>query len=716
MNTLNTDKQPLALIIDDDLSLRIAMRAALQKSGFEVLEAENGTSGIDIFVGKRPDMVLLDVVMPEMSGYETCSALRALPGGKYTQILMVTGLDDTESIDSAFEAGADGFVAKPINWAVLGQRCKYMVRAGSALRQLDQSRKRLAKTQEIARLGNWEIDLSTKDFSCTTEAAEIMGHASISEDLRSFMSSICTEEKNDIFEIIVAALDACKGFSMDYRIEGCKGEKRFIQNHGEILYDEEGMPTTLLGAVQDISLLKAAEEEIRSLAFYDNLTGLANRMLFQDRLKFEIQQAQRLTQKFALLYLDLDQFKMVNDTFGHHIGDKLLSEVAEVLKSCLRSSDITSRMQDEANSPLIARLGGDEFTVILTDIKEVDNAAFVARRIIDKVAKQYSLDGHEIPSSVSIGISLYPFDSTDTVELLKYADTAMYQAKKQGRNNFQFYRKEFNFSAIERYTLERDLARAMAEDELFLHYQPKINAKTNTIVGAEALIRWEHPRRGLIPPNIFIPIAEKSGLIVEITRFVVRTASRQWRIWQKQGLNPGVLSVNLSAYRFAQQDIISILEEGFSNKGEAPVDLEVEITENVLMQDTSITRNILEKVREMGIGIALDDFGTGYSSLNYLVTYPVNTVKIDRSFVQGCRLEGKKGVVIRAIVDMTRSLDMKCVAEGVETEEELSLIRELGVEEIQGFYFSKPLSADDFVKMLQRRQEKGSMAVNFPAG
>ncbi|MDJ0621787.1 MAG: EAL domain-containing protein [Desulfocapsaceae bacterium] len=705
MSDSKPQKQPLALIIDDDMSLRIAMQAALHKSGFEVLEADNGAEGIEIFAERRPDLVLLDVVMPEMSGYETCSALRQLPGGKYAQILMVTGLDDTESIDFSFEAGADGFVAKPINWSVLGHRCKYMVRAGSAFRQLDQSRKRLAKTQEIARLGHWEIDLVTNEFSCSREAAILMGNTAepLPVNLKEFLTSVYTEDQEDTEKIIEAALSAHKGFSVDYRIVNEGGEKRNIQNHGEILYNEEGEPATLLGAVQDISALKAAEEEIRSLAFYDNLTGLANRMLFKDRLNFEIQQASRAGQKFALLYLDLDQFKLINDTFGHHIGDKLLTEVAGLLKTCLRSSDITSRMNDESVNPLIARLGGDEFTVILTDIKEVDNAAFVARRIIEKVARPYTLDGHEIYSSVSIGISLYPFDSTDAIELLKYADTAMYQAKRNGRNNYQFYKSSYNFAAVERFTLERDLARAIAEDELIIHYQPKINTKTQSIVGAEALIRWQHPQRGLIPPNVFIPIAEESGFIVDLTRFVVRTASRHWRQWQSEGLEPGLLSVNLSAYRFAQQNIIAILRESLSEEDD-PVNLEVEITENVLMQDTTSTKNILQNVREMGIGVALDDFGTGYSSLNYLVTYPVNTIKIDRSFVKGCELESKKGVVIRSMVEMIRRLDMKCVAEGVETEEELMIISDLGVEEIQGFYFSKPLPQEEFADYLRHNQ------------
>ena len=703
MNTSQAEKQPLVLIVDDDLSLRIAMRAALHKSGFEVLEAEDGPKAIAIFAEKHPELVLLDVVMPKMSGYETCSALRQLPGGKYTQILMVTGLDDTESIDYSFKAGADGFVAKPINWSVLGHRCKYMVRAGSAFRQLDQSRKRLAKTQEIARLGHWEIDLATNEFSCSTEAAILMGRAAEVQpaNLKEFLASVCQDEQNDTEEVIEAALAARKSFSVDYCIVNADGEIRYIQNHGEVLYNDQGEPATLLGAVQDISVLKAAEEEIRSLAFYDNLTGLANRMLFKDRLNFEIQQASRSGQKFALLYLDLDQFKLINDTFGHHVGDKLLTEVAGLLKTCLRSSDITSRMDDESVNPLIARLGGDEFTVILTDIKEVDNAAYVARRIIKKVARPYNLDGHKIHSSVSIGISLYPFDSTDAIELLKYADTAMYQAKRNGRNNYQFYKSSYNFAAVERFILERDLAKAIAEDELIIYYQPKVNTKSRNIVGAEALIRWQHPQRGLIPPNVFIPIAEESGFIVELTRFVVRTASRQWRLWQDEGLQPGLLSVNLSAHRFAQQDIIAILREGLGESADR-ADLEVEITENVLMQDLDSTKKILNKVRDMGIRIALDDFGTGYSSLNYLVAYPVNTVKIDRSFVQGCKQERKKGVVISSIVELTRRLDMKCVAEGVETEEELALVRDLGVEEIQGFYFSKPLPADQYVALLRQ--------------
>ncbi len=694
--------KPLALVIDDDLSMRIAMHAALAKSGFEVLEAESGEQGVELFQNCRPDLILLDVVMPEVDGYETCSQIRSLPSGRFVQILMVTGLDDTDSIERAFEVGASGFIAKPINWAMLGHRGKYMVRAGRAFQELDRSKSRLAKTQELAQLGNWEIDLISNDFSCSVEARKLLGieekSAFISFD--SFFATIVDEEKKVVEEKIKAALSAKKSYSINYRIAHPDGTERYILNHGETVLNDFGEPELMLGAVQDVTQLKKAEEEIRYLAFYDGLTGLANRMLFHDRLNQEIQTAHRHGQSFALLYLDLDQFKRINDTFGHHIGDQLLKKVSAVLQKCIRSSDSASRMCDINQDAMIARLGGDEFTIILSDIKEPENAALVAKRIIKEIPAPFFHEGHEIASTTSIGISIYPTDGTDANELLKHADTAMYQAKTDGRNNYQFFEKSLNVATVERFSLEQDIAKAITNDEFKLVYQPKIDVQTRSIIGAEALIRWHHPQRGIVPPDTFISIAEESGQIIEINKFVIKTASKQWQQWLRDGFDPGIVAVNLSGYQFARQNIIATINEGLQDAELDPEYLEIEITENILMQDIKQTADVLQEIKEMGVRIALDDFGTGYSSLSYLATYPVDTIKIDRSFVQECTSNPNNIIIIKAIIALGHSLGMKIVAEGVEQDEEFTIIRKFGADEAQGYFFAKPLPPNDFVKLL----------------
>lgn len=696
-------KKPVALIIDDDVSMRISMQAALAKVGFEVKEADNGLLGIDLFKQEKPDLVLLDVIMPGMDGFATCQVIRSIPEGRYAQILMVTGLNDTESTEKAFEAGANGFINKPINWTMLGHRGKYMLRAGRAFQELEKSKNRLAKTQEMAKLGNWEIDLTTNEFDCSPEARlllKIEDHVN-SMSFSDFFSTIREEERDAVQETVNAAIAAKKSFSVNYSVLHSDGSTRHILNQGEVIYNEHKMPDIMLGAVQDVTELKLAEEEIKFLAFYDGLTGLANRMLFLNRLEQEIAKAQRNDEMVALLYLDLDQFKNVNDTFGHHFGDLLLKKVSEALQHCIRKTDIASRVHGPEDNAVIARLGGDEFTILLSEIKEPEHAAIVARRILQEVNKPYNLEGQEITITTSIGISLYPADGVDSNVLLKHADTAMYQAKNQGRNNYQFYVKSLNAAVVERFSIERSIPKAFEREEFTLYFQPKIALGDQKIVGAEALIRWEHPELGFVPPSRFISIAEESGHIIAINKWVLEKACDYWQRWISQGLNPGVLGVNLSGYQFAKQQLPQHLQERLNNVGLDPANLEIEITENILMQDTNETLMILEQLREMGVRIAVDDFGTGYSSLGYLTSFPVDTLKIDRSFVMGCAKDKKNHIIIKAIIAMGHSLGMKIVAEGVEEKEELEIVTGLGADEAQGYYFARPLPSAEFIELLR---------------
>lgn len=700
-------KKPLALVVDDDFSMRLSMQAALEKVGFDVVEADNGPRGIELFKDNHPDLILLDLVMPQMDGFETCKSIRTIPGGEYVQILVVTGLNDVESTEKAFAAGANGFISKPINWTMLGHRGKYMLRAGRAFQELNKSKSRLAKTQQMAKLGNWEINLITNEFLCTSEARVLLGIKSFDRFLAydDFFSTIKAVERSAVREQLDTAIAARKSFSINYEVIGPDNQSRHILNQGEILFNEQNKGEILLGAVQDVTQLKLAEEEIRLLAYYDGLTGLANRMLFLNRLDQEIAIAQRHNQKLALLYLDLDQFKKVNDTFGHHFGDLLLQSVSEVLQHCIRKTDTASRVQGDNLETVIARLGGDEFTILLPDIRLPEHAGVVARRILKAINKTYFLEDQEISISTSIGISVFPDDGDEVNVLLKHADTAMYQAKNQGRNNFQFYVEELNIAAVERFSLERSIPRALEQGEFELYYQPKININSGTLVGAEALIRWKHAERGMIPPNEFISIAEESGQIVAINEWVIDSACKQWRIWLDDGYNPGVVAVNLSGYQFAQQKVLKHLESKLEHFGLPPQFLEIEITENILMRDTKETALVFKHLKNIGVRIALDDFGTGYSSLSYLTTFQVDTLKIDRSFVMGCTHNPKNLVIIRAIIAMGRSLGMKIVAEGVETIEELQLIQDTGADEAQGFYFSPALPTPDFLSYLKERKE-----------
>ncbi len=695
-------EKPLVLVVDDDLSLRLSMCAALTKAGFDTVEAENGRDAIGLYQTGKPDLILLDVVMPEMDGFETCATIRNLPGGKYTQILMVTGLDDTESIERAFEVGANDFVSKPINWVMLGHRGKYMLRAGRAIQELNRSRHRLAKTQELAKLGNWEIDLINNWFHCSPEARRLLG---LSDDGRQitykdFLAPVIAQEQDEIKAKIDAAIKFNRPFGINYRVIHPDGTQRHILNRGDIFFNEDGVAEMILGAVQDVTQLKNAEEEIRLLAFYDSLTGLANRMLFMECLENEISTSKRRKNVFALLFLDLDQFKRINDTYGHHVGDMLLKNVSENLQKCIRSSDVATGPAGNDSSSLIARLGGDEFIVLLSDIKEPENAAIVARKILQAMPDSYVLDEREISVTSSIGISIFPADGQDVEELLKHADSAMYHAKQTGRNNYQFYKESLNKAVTERFSLEQDIVRGLEKGEFVLYYQPQIELSTRKIIGAEALIRWMHPQKGVIQPDQFIPIAEESGLIVDINKWVIQTACKQNKEWRQAGFASVRIAVNLSGYQLADQNIIEVIQKALQEADLDAKNLEVEITENILMQHSKDTIGIFEQMKDLKLRIALDDFGTGYSSLSYLTSFPVDIIKIDRSFIMGCTMLKNNRVIIKAIIAMGHSMGMKIVAEGIETEEQYELLKRYGTDEGQGFFFSTPVTEDRFAQFL----------------
>ncbi len=697
-----THRNPLALVVDDDNSLRMVMGAALRKVGFDVIDAEDGQRGLARFQSDQPDLILLDVVMPVMDGFETCATIRKLPEGIYTQILMVTGLDDTDSINRAFDVGADGFVTKPINPVMLGYRGRYMLRAGQAFRELYQNRNRLDKMQKLAKLGNWQVNLATREFFCSREACMLLALRGGCKwvTYEDFLAQVIPSERDKVRDAIDTAVEEKKSINLEYITLLPDGTQKHILNQGEILFDASGTPETLLGVVQDVTQLKEAEEEIRLLAFYDGLTGLANRMLFLDRLEHIIARAKRNNEIFAILYLDLDRFKRVNDTLGHHVGDLLLKNVAETLKRNIRRSDTVTRFRSEDSDSVIARLGGDEFTVLLTDIRDTESAAMVARRLIQAIPTTYQCDGHDVSVTTSIGISLYPQDGQNVTALLKNADSAMYQAKNSGRNNYQFYEESLNRAAIQRFSIENDMKKALDREEFALFYQPKIDLSTRKIVGAEALIRWFHPEKGMIVPDDFISIAEESGLIIDINRWVLHNACEQWNEWREAGLSPPRIAVNLSGYRFAHQNIIESMEDILRSCSIDGHNLEVEITENVLMRDTVETITTLKRIKALGIVMTLDDFGTGYSSLRYLTSFPFDAIKIDRSFVMECTEQEDKYVIVRTIVAMGHSLEKRIIAEGIETKEQLELIKGCGCDEAQGYYFSPAVASGDFPALL----------------
>ena len=705
--TESSTKKPLALVVDDDNASRITMAAALRKAGFETEQVSNGEAAVVLFSEKQPDLIFLDVMMPGMDGFATCRAIRKCAGGEYVQILMVTGLDDSKSIEESFLAGGNDFVSKPINWTVFGHRARYMLRAGKALKDIHVSRSLLAQTQDVAKIGNWKIDFGNNQCTISSEAMVLLGlPAEVKEDLSiaEMLDIIIGSNKQEVYSSVADSIRVRESFIINFQRETAGEKERHIYMHGEVLLNENGNPDFLLGVVQDSTKMKQAEDEIRHLAFYDNLTGLANRTLFLDRLKKIIDHSERNNRSFALLFMDIDNFKQINDTMGHHAGDILLKNTADIIKKCIRKSDSVGVNGIDAPDNLVARHGGDEFVMILSEISSPESAAIVARRLLDAIPQTQVIQGNEISVTASIGISIYPGDGDDTDELFRHADTAMYHAKKRGRNNYQFFKDSLNAAAVERFSLEQDLKAALANDDFVLYFQPQLKLEDESILGAEALIRWIHPKRGFVAPDQFIAIAEDCGLIVDINRWVIETACEQSRKWQDQGLSDVRIAVNLSGYRMAEQNIVETLQKNLDQyhlKGEA---IEVEVTENVLMHDTKSIVETLKSIKDIGVGVSLDDFGTGYSSLSYLTTFQVDAIKIDRSFVMGCTDNEKNRVIIKAIIAMGHSLGMKIVAEGVETLEHFQFLKQCGCDECQGFYFSRPIPADDFEQLILRKR------------
>jgi len=448
---------------------------------------------------------------------------------------------------------------------------------------------------------------------------------------------------------------------------------------------------------------KRTEERIVHMAYYDGLTNLPNRSLFLDRLNQALTHSNRYKDNCALLFIDLDNFKRINDTLDHRTGDLLLQGVAERLNSFVRSADTIARHRVNALASTVARLGGDEFTVLLTEIHSMQDAAKVSQRILHSLSNPFHLDGHEVFITASIGIAFYPADGEDIDTLIKNADTAMYHAKNNGKNHFQFYKYSMNATALERLHMENDLRKAIIRDELSLLYQPRINISNGTIVGTEALIRWKHPELGLISPGSFIPLAEETGLINPIGEWVLKTACRQKKEWHGKGPlhTPLSVSINISGHQFSQANLVSILGKILADTSLEPSCLELEITESVIMKNADSTIDLLHKLKDMGVRLSMDDFGTGYSSFNYLKRFPLDIIKIDRSFIKDITNSPKDATIIKAIIVMAHTLGLRVVAEGVETDEQLNLLQDMGCDDMQGFLLCRPLPAEHVHEFLE---------------
>lgn len=717
------------LIVDNDPTLRLIAEKKLSQHGYQVISAESGEKGILYALEQSPDLLLLDYELPDMSGVDVCRHLRNHTSFVAKPILFITDKEDHQTIETAFLAGATDFSRKPLNWSILIYRIQYMLRSHEINLSLLFSEERLINAQKIAKIANWNYNPFDKSFTWSDTIYDILENNSQQVniiDLQGFIDKIPDKES----EFVQLAIDNCLenhiGFELEHSLKTARGNNKTISHLGSVIKNDLNEVIDCIGTLQDITERRNAENEIKALAYYDSLTGLMNRESFLSVLDDILRCNKNYDLMSALLFIDLDDFKRVNDNLGHNFGDLLLCEIAERLKHCVRTAELEHDKKQKNKDAIrnhrmlngqlpdsvfrlssldvnrfdLGRLGGDEFTVFLTDIMNEEVAASVASRLLKALEKPFHLDGHEVFVTFSIGISIAPNDGEAIQTLLKNADLAMYSAKADGKNNFKFYTQSMNERSLYRLTLETDLRNAITNNELRLVYQPLYCLQTNRLVGAEALMRWKHKTKGEIPPVDFISLAEETGQILGIGDWLFQQFSKDLEAWNRLGLlTEGIkLSLNVSSLQFHQSDIIEKVKKFFSNI-ELNKHVTFELTESVMMKNPSLNLEKLNALVEQNITLSIDDFGTGYSSLSYLHRFPVDIVKIDRSFISNLENDGQ--VIVKAIIAMAHGMGINVVAEGIENQWQYDFLKAEGCDIGQGYFISKPLLTEKIQQLLQ---------------
>ena len=695
------DVKSRVLIADDDSATRYIISSTLTHEGFHVMEARNGQEAIETFRAFPVDVILMDVEMPGTDGYEACTVIRSDKLGQDVPIIMVTGNDDSDSVDRAYRLGATDFISKPINWSLIGHRLRYILRGVRNQKALQVSE---AENRALLAAIPDRILVADTDGTILTYLSGDGSRLNREELVGKPLAAVFPPDYADTIQRCLATVTTTgENSTIEFPVPGSVNgarwqESRFIA-HGN---------RKVLIINRDISERKFAENKIHSLAYYDALTRLPNRPLFKDECEAVLDAAKSNSRSMSVFNIDLDRFKRINDTLGASTGDAVLVEMADRLTAFAAMLSDGESAGTSVEEIRLACLGGDEFALSLSLPTAADQPDYLelAGKLRNQLAAPISLQGHEFMITASIGVACFPEHGLTVETLLKNAESARDESKRLGSNTQRLYQHSMRAGLTECLSLETEMRRAIENDEFCIYYQPKYSPETLRPAGAEAVLRWFHPTRGEIPPLAFIPIAEESGLIAELGQWVANTVCEQISTWQYFGISPGPVAVNVSGLEFGLGDPVATLCSAIQKAGIPASSLEVEITESVLVSDIRSVMIHLNSLRDAGFSLAVDDFGTGYSSLRYLQRFPVDVLKIDSSFVHDVERNRDSRAICTAIVAMARSLGLQVVGEGVETKWQLEFLRRQHCDLVQGFLLSEPLSPDRFAEVLSTDAQK----------